>query len=82
MINAADNIINLGPGSGENGGKIFSPVTVKKKNFNLLVSNNSVLDFETINNIYNNNLKKISVKFPLNKITQLQVFQVLESPHY
>ena len=71
MINAADNIINLGPGSGDNGGEIFSPETVKKKNFDLLVSKNSVMDFETINNIYNNNLKKISVKFPLNKITSI-----------
>ena len=71
MINAADNIINLGPGSGDNGGEICSPVTVKKKNFDLLVSKNSVMDFETINNIYNNNLKKISVKFPLNKITSI-----------
>ena len=59
MINAADNIINLGPGSGENGGEICSPVTIKKKNFNLLASNNSVFDFQTINNIYNNNLKKL-----------------------
>ena len=31
MINAADNIINLGPGSGENGGEICSPVTIKKR---------------------------------------------------
>ena len=31
MINAADNIINLGPGSGVNGGEICSPVRLKKK---------------------------------------------------
>ena len=54
----------------------------KKKNLDLLASNNSVFDFETINNIYNNNLKKISIKFPLNKITQLQVFLVQENHHY
>lgn len=71
MINAADNIINLGPSSGDNGGEICSPLTVKKNNFNLLVSNNNVLDFQIVNNIYNNNLKKISVKFPLNKITSI-----------
>ena len=29
------------------------------------------MDFETINNISNNNLKKISIKFPLNKITSI-----------
>ena len=71
MINAADNIINLGPGSGVNGGQICSPVRLKKKSFNLLGSNNSVFDFQTVNNIYNNNLKKICIKFPLNKITSI-----------
>jgi len=71
MINAADNIINLGPGSGVNGGEICPPITVKKKNFSLLSSNNSVFDFQIVNNIHNNNLKKISVKFPLNKIISI-----------
>lgn len=71
MINAADNIINLGPGSGENGGEICSPLTIKKKNLDLLASNNSFFDFQTINNIYSNNLKKINIKFPLNKITAI-----------
>ena len=43
----------------------------KKKSFNLLASNNSVFDFQTINNIYNNNLKKVNIRFPLNKITSI-----------
>ena len=71
MINAADNIINLGPGSGDNGGKICSPVTIKKQNLDLLASNNSVFDFQSINNIYSNNLKKVNIRFPLNKITAI-----------
>ena len=43
----------------------------EKKRFNLLSSNNSVFDFQTVNNIYNNNLKKICIKFPINKITSI-----------
>ena len=71
IINAADNLINLGPGSGDKGGEIFSPVTVKKKNIDLLFSDSSLFNFQTVTNIYNNNLKKINVKFPLNKITSI-----------
>ena len=71
MINAADNIINLGPGSeGEWRTNLLSS-TIEKKNLDLLASNNSVFDFQTINNIYNNNLKKINIRFPLNKITSI-----------
>ena len=35
MINAADNIINLGPGSGENGGNLLSS-NYKKKEFGFI----------------------------------------------
>ena len=37
--------------------------TIEKNSFNLLASNNSVFDFQTINNIYNNNLKKLILNF-------------------
>ena len=39
--------------TGDNGGQICSPIIVEKNNIDLLSSNNGVIDFQTVNNIYN-----------------------------
>jgi excinuclease ABC subunit A len=84
IIFAADHILELGPGSGDNGGKIIFSGTAKE----MLESTNSVYvnsissklkpeykkvktnkNFIELENVSTNNLKNISLKIPHNKLT-------------
>ena len=80
IIKYADHIIEMGPGSGSNGGKIVFEgdydsliksdcYTAKALNFRPVLKENKFSDFITLSNISENNLKNITVSIPLGKTT-------------
>ena len=80
IIKYADNIIECGPGSGSNGGKIVfegnvesliksDSWTAKTLNFKPVLKDCDFSEFLTVSNISRNNLKNISVSIPLGKTT-------------
>ncbi|MBO4699347.1 ATP-binding cassette domain-containing protein [bacterium] len=80
IIKNADHIIEMGPGSGDNGGKIVFEgdynsliksdcYTAKALNFKPVLKENNFSDFITLSNISENNLKNITVSIPLGKTT-------------
>lgn len=80
IIKSADHIIEMGPGSGSNGGKIVFEgdcdsliksecYTAKALNFKPVLKENNFSDFITFSNISENNLKNITVSIPLGKTT-------------
>ncbi len=80
IIKNADHIIEMGPGSGSNGGKIVFEgdydslmksecYTAKALNFKPVLKENNFSDFITLSNISENNLQNITVSIPLGKTT-------------
>jgi len=80
IIKNADHIIEMGPGSGSNGGRIVFEgdcdslmksecYTAKALNFKPVLKENNFSDFITLSNISENNLKNITVSIPLGKTT-------------
>ncbi|SFD32579.1 ATP-binding cassette domain-containing protein [Clostridium uliginosum] len=82
VINIADHIIDMGPGSGVNGGKITFQGTYPQplnsdtttgnalsKKHNINTVNKEFYDFYELNNAKMFNLKNISIKIPKNALT-------------
>lgn len=83
IINSADNIIDIGPGSGINGGQVVyngavdyiteeaKSVTGKYLKHKKTISNpvKTIDDFYRVNNITINNIQNLNIKIPLNLLT-------------
>jgi len=63
IIKLADNVIEMGPGAGEEGGEILNFVPEKK--FNLDLPKNNVKKYLKISKINFNNLKNLKIEIPM-----------------